>query len=83
MDVTLLVAATELFTPADIEHAARIAAQTAFERDLETIGSGMGDQRAFGASTEDYLSAIAQCRPMVTPAMIEEFGADITAHARF
>ncbi|MFI2345702.1 ATP-binding protein [Streptomyces sp. NPDC019443] len=83
VDVTVLVAATDLFTPADIEHAARIAAQTAFERDLETLGSGKGDQRALGASTEDCLSAIAQCRPTVTPAMIEEFGADITAHARF
>ncbi|MET7622075.1 bifunctional GNAT family N-acetyltransferase/ATP-binding protein [Streptomyces sp. NPDC005408] len=83
VEVTVLVAASELFTPADIEHAARIAAQTAFERDLETIGSGTGDRRALGASTEDYLAAIAQCRPTVTPAMIEEFGADITAHARF
>lgn len=46
--------------------------------DLEAIGSGKGDPRALGASTEDYLSAIAQCRPTVTPAMIEDFGADIT-----
>lgn len=80
-DVPVLVAASELFTPADIEHAARIAAQTAFERDLETIGTG--ERGAPGADTEDYLAAIVQCRPTVTPAMIEEFGADITAHARF
>lgn len=83
VDVSVLVEASELFTPADIEHAARIAAQAAFERDLETIAGGTGDQRAVGASTEDYLAAIAQCRPTVTPAMIDQFGADITAHARF
>ncbi|NUK24593.1 ATP-binding protein [Streptomyces lunaelactis] len=83
VDVTVLVTASELFTPADIEHAARIAAQSAFERDLETIGIGAGDQRALGASTEDYLAAVAQCRPTVTPEMIDQFGADITAHARF
>ncbi|OKK03369.1 AAA family ATPase [Streptomyces sp. CB03234] len=79
VDVSVLVAASDLFTPADIEHAARIAAQTAFERDLGDQDQG----RAPGASTEDYLEAIAQCRPTVTPAMIDQFGADITAHARF
>ncbi len=83
VDVAVLVAASELFTPADIEHAARIAAQAAFERDLEETGAGAGDPRALGASTEDYLAAIAQCRPTVTPEMIDQFGADITAHARF
>jgi len=35
-----------------------------------------------GATTDDYLTAIAQCRPTVTPAMIEEFTADIGSHAR-
>ncbi|MFG2208602.1 ATP-binding protein [Streptomyces sp. NPDC048638] len=82
VDVTALVAASELFTPADIEHAARVAAQASFERDLESIGLGAGAQGRPGASTEDYLAAIAQCRPTVTPAMIDEFDADITAHAR-
>ncbi|AJT61832.1 hypothetical protein T261_0140 [Streptomyces lydicus] len=82
VDVTALVAASELFTPADIEHAARVAAQASFERDLESIGRGTGAQGRLGASTEDYLAAIAQCRPTVTPAMVEEFEADITAHAR-
>ncbi|UKY47723.1 bifunctional GNAT family N-acetyltransferase/ATP-binding protein [Streptomyces inhibens] len=82
VDVAKLVAATELFTPADIEHAARVAAQASFERDLEAIGVGAGPHGRLGASTEDYLAAIAQCRPTVTPAMIDEFSADITAHAR-
>ncbi|WP_371500653.1 bifunctional GNAT family N-acetyltransferase/ATP-binding protein [Kitasatospora sp. NBC_00374] len=77
VDLEVLVRRTELFTPADIEHAARIAAQAAFERDLGEIGS-----RPAGATTEDYLAAIAQCRPTVTPAMVEEFTADIGSHAR-
>ncbi|WP_328724378.1 ATP-binding protein [Streptomyces sp. NBC_00259] len=83
VDVPELVAASELFTPADIEHAARIAAQAAFERDLEGIAGGADRRRVPGASTEDHLAAIAQCRPSVTPAMIDRFDEDITAHARF
>lgn len=82
VEVPALVMASELFTPADIEHAARTAAQASFERDLESIGGGAGMQSPPGASTGDYLAAIAQCRPTVTPAMTEEFSADITAHAR-
>ncbi|MFE7775041.1 GNAT family N-acetyltransferase [Streptomyces sp. NPDC057445] len=82
VDVTALVAVSELFTPADIEHAARIAAQSAFERDLQGNGSGTEGYRA-GAGTDDYLAAIAQCRPTVTPEMIDRFEEDITAHARF
>lgn len=82
VDVGALVAASELFTPADIEHAARMAAQTSFERDLEAIGGGAGAHGRLGASTDDYLAAIDRCRPTVTPAMVDEFSADITAHAR-
>ncbi|MER5865996.1 bifunctional GNAT family N-acetyltransferase/ATP-binding protein [Kitasatospora sp. NPDC002040] len=75
VELDRLVEQSELFTPADIEHAARSAAQAAFERDLA------GDAPA-GATTGDYLTAIGQCRPTVTPAMIEDFTADITSHAR-
>ncbi|MBM4796546.1 GNAT family N-acetyltransferase [Streptomyces sioyaensis] len=82
VDIAALVAASELFTPADIEHAARVAAQASFERDLEAIGVGAGARGRLGASTDDYLAALARCRPTVTPAMLDEFGADITAHAR-
>ncbi|MFD0272926.1 ATP-binding protein [Kitasatospora sp. NPDC127111] len=76
VELDALVGASELFTPADIEHAARVAAQAAFERDL-TAPDGTE-----GASTADYLTAIRAARPTVTPAMVEEFGADITSHAR-
>lgn len=83
VDVAALVEASDLFTPADIEHAARTAAQTSFERDLEGVGTRGASAAQLGASTEDLLAAIAQCRPSVTPAMTGEFAADITAHARF
>lgn len=77
VDLAVLVGASELFTPADIEHAARIAAQAAFERDLgDTAVDGVG------ATTEDYLAAIGQCRPTVTPELVDAFTADITSHAR-
>ncbi|MFH8680977.1 ATP-binding protein [Streptomyces lydicus] len=82
VDVAALVAASELFTPADIEHAARMAAQASFERDLEAVGVGAGAHGRLGAGTQDYLAALDRCRPTVTPAMIDEFTADITAHAR-
>ncbi|MCX4744059.1 bifunctional GNAT family N-acetyltransferase/ATP-binding protein [Kitasatospora sp. NBC_01287] len=80
VDLDALVAASASFTPADIEHAARGAAQAAFERDLARPVPGPPESA--GASTEDYLAATARCRPTVTPAMIEEFTADIATHAR-
>ncbi|MFD9128558.1 ATP-binding protein [Kitasatospora sp. NPDC059571] len=78
VDLAALVEGSDLFTPADIEHAARSAAQAAFERDLGTPGGGA----EAGATTDDYLAAIAQCRPTVTSAMVEQFTADIASHAR-
>ncbi|MFC1415022.1 ATP-binding protein [Streptacidiphilus sp. N1-12] len=80
VDTAALVAASELFTPADIEHAARTAAQAAFERDLTRDPSHPAE--AAGATTEDYLAAIAHCRPTVTPALVDAFTADIDSHAR-
>ncbi|WP_405365069.1 hypothetical protein [Kitasatospora sp. NBC_00039] len=68
MDLDALVGASELFTPADIEYAARVAAQAAFERDL-TTPDGVADG-VEGASTADYLAAIGQAQPTVTPPMI-------------
>ncbi|MER5641035.1 bifunctional GNAT family N-acetyltransferase/ATP-binding protein [Kitasatospora sp. NPDC002227] len=79
VDLAALVAASELFTPADIEHAARAAAQAAFERDLAADGA---EQLPAGAGTGDFLTAIAQCRRTVTGEMVEEFTADIATHAR-
>jgi GNAT superfamily N-acetyltransferase len=77
VDLERLVRASELFTPADIEHAARIAAQASFERDLDTPSAVVP-----GADTQDYLAAVAQCRPTVTPGMVADFQVDIATHAR-
>lgn len=78
VDLDALAAATEGFTPADIEYAARVAAQVAFER--EVVHGEVVDAR--GASTEDYLGAIGQVRPTVTPPIRAEFIEDIAAFAR-
>ena len=66
VDVDRLVAASELFTPADIEFAARKGAQAAFEREMR-------DGRGQAASTDDYLSAIREVRPTLTAEMLAEF----------
>ncbi|MEU9854706.1 bifunctional GNAT family N-acetyltransferase/ATP-binding protein [Streptomyces sp. NPDC047974] len=82
VDIDELVLASDLFTPADIEHAARVAAQSSFERDLVAAGGRGADAAAPGASTADYLAAIAAARPTVTPELVERFAEDITSHAR-
>ncbi|PYC71871.1 AAA family ATPase [Streptomyces tateyamensis] len=81
VDVAALVAASELFTPADIGHAARTAAQAAFERDLAAERAG-ADPLPAGASTDDFRAALAQCRRTVTSEMVEEFTQDIASHGR-
>jgi SpoVK/Ycf46/Vps4 family AAA+-type ATPase len=66
IDVDRLVTASELFTPADIEFAARKGAQAAFEREMR-------DGRGLPAVTEDFLRAIGEVRPTLTADMLEEF----------
>jgi transitional endoplasmic reticulum ATPase len=66
IDVDRLATASELFTPADIEFAARKGSQAAFEREMR-------DQRGQPAVTEDYLTAIGEVRPTLTAAMLSEF----------
>jgi transitional endoplasmic reticulum ATPase len=66
IDVDRLATASELFTPADIEFAARKGAQAAFEREMRD-GSGRP------AVTEDYLAAIGEIRPTLTAGMLSEF----------
>jgi transitional endoplasmic reticulum ATPase len=75
VDLALLVERSELFTPADIEFAARKGAQAAFEREVIDADSGM-------ATTEDYLRAISDTRPTLTPEIIAEFEQDIDAFTR-
>jgi SpoVK/Ycf46/Vps4 family AAA+-type ATPase len=75
VDVGVLVEASPLFTPADIEWAARKAAQRAFEREHF---AGRGSR----ATTDDFLAAIAETRATLTPEMVEEFVADTTRFSR-
>jgi transitional endoplasmic reticulum ATPase len=75
VDVDALVAATEMFTPADIEFAARKGAQLGFEREVEF-------RRGEPACTKDYLTAIRETRPSLTEAMLDEFSDDIAQRTR-
>jgi len=70
-----LVARTELFTPADIEFAARKAAQAAFER---AVASGADSP----AGAEDFAAAVAATRPTLSRGLIRDFEEDIERSAR-
>ncbi|TXS53151.1 GNAT family N-acetyltransferase [Streptomyces sp. uw30] len=75
VDFTQLVNASALFTPADIEFAARKGAQAAFEREVT-------HRRGRPATTEDYLTAIADIRPTLTAQAIKDFSEDIERFSR-
>ena len=76
MDLSTLVAASEMFTPADIEFAARKAAQRAFEREHF-------EGRGARATTEDFLTAIGESRPSLDGEMVTSFEADTERFARY
>lgn len=75
VDVAALVQASEMFTPADIEFAARKGAQAAFEREIH-------HQQAEPASTDAYLAAITDVRPTLTRQAITDFHDDIQHYVR-
>jgi GNAT superfamily N-acetyltransferase len=76
VDVSVLVDATELYTPADIEFAARKAAQHAFEREhFERVSRR--------ATTADFLGAIRETRPTLAREIVEEFEGDRRKFARY
>ncbi|WP_307623549.1 ATP-binding protein [Streptomyces sp. V3I7] len=75
VDLARLVEASELFTPADIEYAARKGSQAAFEREV-------AHRRGEPAATEDYLTAISEIRPTLTDQMISEFHEDMERYTR-
>ncbi|MGP3731747.1 ATP-binding protein [Streptomyces sp. GDS52] len=75
VDLRRLVEASAMFTPADIEFAARKGAQTAFERE---VAQGKGAP----ADTEDYLRAIAQTRPTLTDQALTDFAEDTEEYVR-
>ena len=71
-----LVKASEFFTPADIEFAARKAAQAAFERDHF-------DKAGYRASTDDFLTAIQLSRPTLSRELIDGFAEETKRFARY
>ena len=75
LDMAAIVEESRLFTPADIEFAARRTAQLAFERVLFE----RGDEQV---TTGDVLHAIGQTRRTLTPELVAEFEQDIEDYAR-
>lgn len=79
VDLQKLVEASEGFSPADLEYAARRASQAALERALFEPG---GESVPSGPVTSDYLAAIESTRMTVSPAVAAEFLEDIDRLAR-
>ena len=70
-----LVTASEMFTPADIEFAARKGAQAAFEREVF-------EHRGQPAGLADYLAAIADTRPTLSEQALAAFQEDTADYTR-
>jgi SpoVK/Ycf46/Vps4 family AAA+-type ATPase len=75
LDMVAIVEESRLFTPADIEFAARRTAQLAFERVLFE----RGEERV---ATDDVLRAIGQTRRTLTQELVTDFEQDIRDYAR-
>lgn len=75
LDLDQLVSATDHFTPADIEYAARSGAQSAFERAIR-------ERTSEPARLEDYLSAVANTRLTLTPQILTAFDHDQENYTR-
>jgi transitional endoplasmic reticulum ATPase len=71
-----LVTTSKLFTPADIEFAARKAAQRAFEREHF-------EGATHRATEEDFLTAIQSTRPSLTEEILLTFEQDVRRFARY
>ena len=78
VDVAELVKRTDGFSPADIEFAARKAAQKALESAVYDDGVSVPT----GPTTEDYLWAVGDTRMTVSGEMVGQFLEDIEALAR-
>ncbi len=74
-DLGRLVGASRLFTPADIEFAARKGAQAAFEHEVL-------HRQGRPPATEDFLTAVADTRPTLTEQALTEFEEDIARYTR-
>jgi GNAT superfamily N-acetyltransferase len=80
IDLDALVEASELFTPADVEFAARKGSQRALE--TAVYGDLHEQPQVGGPETGDYLAALAETRPTLTKTMVDEFTEDIATIAR-
>jgi transitional endoplasmic reticulum ATPase len=67
---------SDLFTPADIEFAARKAAQHAFEREHF-------EGARHRATQDDFMTAIRSTRPSLTKEILESFEEDVQRFARY
>jgi AAA+ superfamily predicted ATPase len=76
LDLERIVDSSDLFTPADIEFAARKAAQRAFER--EVLGG-----TAQRATTDDFLWAIERTRPTLSKEIVENFEQETRDFGRY
>jgi transitional endoplasmic reticulum ATPase len=75
LDLAAIVGRTSLFTPADIEFAARRTAQLVFERVMLERGDDI-------VSTSDVMAAVSQTRRTLTHEIVEAFEQDIEDYAR-
>ena len=78
LDFDALVEATDGFSPADIEFAARKASQAALERAVADNGGTV----AAGPALDDFLAAIGETRTTVSVEVAAEFEDDIETIAR-
>jgi transitional endoplasmic reticulum ATPase len=76
VDIDALVAASEFFTPADIEFAAHKAAQRAFEQEHF---EGSRER----ATSEDFLAAIRETKPTLSEEVIASFEKDVERFSRY
>jgi ribosomal protein S18 acetylase RimI-like enzyme len=75
VDIAAVVEESRLFTPADIEFAARRTAQLVFERVMFEHGEEL-------TTTADVLAGIRQTRRTLTAEMVSQFEQDISNFAR-
>jgi transitional endoplasmic reticulum ATPase len=75
LDMAAVVEQSRLFTPADIEFAARRTAQLVFEGVMFADGKEV-------VTTEDVLRGIAETRRTLTPEIVAQFEQDINDYAR-
>ena len=78
IDLDALALASERFSPADIEFAARKASQQALERAVQASQRVPEDE---ALTTGDYLQAIEGTRATVTEPVVKDFLEDIERYA--